>query len=340
MSKTVAIFAGHGTQKDGTWDSGAVYGSLTEAALMEKITKSAVYYLKQCNLKVITDVPGNKINMYAQVDRANSAGADLFVSIHCDYSAAPKGTIPLYASANGRKAASLMNKHVKWYSSLTTRGLCKRTDLYELNATKMTAVIFECGSIKEDRYRFQREYDAIGFGLARGICAYLKVAFTPIQYKLIKNLNALEKDVVRKRLKYDGKSTNITFNKAANGNKKVNCALYISWGLQRTHVLPYNQRIWLGNAVHGSGAKTIRSKCKVTHPNKLWNKCGLHIGDIVGFQWGSSSKNLVHTMVLLRFDGGRPVWATCGSSDIKSKDLSRKRTAYERKQIKTICRLK
>ena len=335
----VFIFCGHGKMQNGVFDTGCTYKHYTEAALMEKVTKSAVFYLRQCKLDVVTDVPKNGINMYDQVSKANNMGGNLFVSIHCDYSGAPKGTIPLYASDKGRKAALLMNKYVRQYTSLTTRGLCKRDDLYELNVTNMPAVIFECGSIKNDLETLTLEYDAIGFGIARGICAYLGVRFTAVQFQLIQKLSLLEKLIVKRKFKYDGKSTNVNFSKAANGDKKINCALFISWGLQRIHVLSYKQRIWLGNSIHGNGANSLKRRCKVMHPNKRWYNCDLHIGDIVGFQWGSSSKNLVHTMVLIGFDKHRPVWATCGASDIKAKDLSRKRTAYETKQIKTICRL-
>lgn len=306
---------------------------------MEKVTKSAVYYLNQCDLKVISDVPGNKINMIAQVSKANSAGADLFVSIHCDYSKAPKGTMPLYISDKGKKAAQLMNRYVMKYSSLTTRGIHARFDLHELNNTSMPAVVFECGSIKADNKRFKREYDAIGFGLARGVCEFLKVPFRPVQAKLLERLSGLEPEVV-KHLHYNGKATNVTYKKALDGNKQVNCALYISWGLQRARVLNYHQRIWLGAKIHGSGTEALKNQCTVRHPNKRWNRCDLHIGDIVGFQWGSAKRNLVHTMVLIRFDKDRPVWATCGSSDMKAKNLSRKRKAYEVRKIRTLCRIK
>lgn len=339
IKKTVAFFCGHGISKDGMMDSGCVYGKYTEAALMEMITRSAVYYLKQCNINVITDVPGNKINMYAQVDKANAYGADLFVSVHCDYYKAESGTLPLYTSEEGREAAKWMNKYVMFYSSIPTRGLGKRTNLYELNATNMPAVIFECGSIRWDRKRFIREDDFIGFGLARGVCKYLGVAFTPVQFKLTQKLKGLEKPVVNK-LHYDGKATNTTFKQALKGNKGVNCSLFVTWGLQRSHILDYKQRIWLGDKVNGPSANAFKKKCIVTHPNKKPRNCGLHVGDAVGFQWGKSSENKVHTMVPYRYDKDRLVWFTCGASDMKAKDLTRKRPKYENMNVKTVCRPK
>lgn len=342
----VAVFIGHGISADSTWDSGCVYkhkGKLyTEAALMKKVTTSCVYYLRQCGLEVITDAPNNRINMNAQIAKSNAEGVKIHVAFHCNYAGQPKkGTMPLYASESGRKLAAAMNKRVMQYTSLKTLGLKKRLDLAELNATKATAVIYECGGIKCDLVELVRQYDAIGFGAARGICDYLGVEFKPIQMQLLDACTYYEKKILSHHFKYNGKATNVSFTKALKGNKQVNCALFVSWAYQKIKVLPYNRRIWLGNEVNGNGANILKKKCKVYHPNKKVRWCYLHIGDSVGFQWGSSSDNKVHTMVFRGFlPNGKPKWATCGGSDIKAKDLSRRRATYEKKPIKTICRIK
>lgn len=336
----IAVFCGHGRSTDGSFDSGCTYGRFSEAQLMAKVTNSCVYYLNQCGLDVITDAPSNGINMIKQVERSNANHVRLHVAFHCDYSKAPAGTLPLYASEAGKKLARLMNKYVLQYSSLKTRGLARRTDLYELNATNAPAVIFEVGSIKNDLRTMRFEYDAIGFGAARGICAYLGVTFNPKEMRLLNALTTVEKGVLRNHFTYNGKATYNTYNKALQGRKQVNCALYITWGLQKVGVLPTNRRIWLGDKVNGSGAATLRKRCKVYHPNKLPKDTWFHIGDIVGFQWGSSKANKVHTMVLRSFENGHPKWATCGSSDLKARDLSRRRPMYEKKKVKTICRLR
>ena len=340
----VAVFCGHGTSTDGGWDAGCVYkhkGKVyTEASLMKKVTESCVYYLRQCGVDVVTDVPANKLNMVKQTELSNNSGVKLHVAFHCDFSGAPSGTIPLYTSAEGRKAAKWMNKYVMTYSSLKTRGLKYRKDLYELNQTNAPAVIFECGSIKADLVTLVREYDAIGFGAARGICKYLGVTFDPVQMRLLNALTALEKGIISNHFTYNGKAVYTTYNKALKGKRQVNCALYITWGLQKVGVLPYNRRIWLGNDVNGSGAAALKRKSKVMHPDKRPRWCYLHIGDVVGYQWGSSKANKVHTMVLRGWVNHHPKWATCGGSDLKAKDLSRCRKAYETKPIKTICRIK
>lgn len=179
MSKIkVGVYCGHGITTAGTWDAGCTYKGYTEAELMAPITSACVAYLKGSGLSVITDAPKNKINMVKQVARSNSKEVVLHVAFHCDYSKAPKGTLPLYTSSAGKKLAKLMNKYVMKYSGLTTRGICYRSDLYELNATDMPSVIFEVGSIKKDLKKMRKKYDAIGKGAARGICKYLGVEFT------------------------------------------------------------------------------------------------------------------------------------------------------------------
>lgn len=174
--KKVAIFVGHGKSTDGAWDCGCTYKGKTEAELCAPIVGYAIKYLKKSGVTVITDYPNNKINMIKQVAKANKEKANVEVAVHCDYYKAPKGTIPLYTSAKGKTLASRMNKYVKKYVGCKTRGICKRDDLYELNATDMPACIFEVGAITEYK-TFKKKADLYGKGIARGICSYLGVTF-------------------------------------------------------------------------------------------------------------------------------------------------------------------
>lgn len=180
--KKVGIYCGHGKSQDGSWDAGCIYTKngkkYTEAELMLPITEACVAYLRGSGVKVYDDVPKNNRNMVKQVAKSNENKVACHVSFHCDYSKAPKGTIPLYYSAAGKKLAKLMNTYVCSKSGLTTRGLCKRTDLYELKASDCPAVIFEVGSIRYDLNTMLKKYDAIGKGAAKGICKWLGVKFT------------------------------------------------------------------------------------------------------------------------------------------------------------------
>ena len=178
MSKTIAVQCGHGVSLDGSWDSGCVYKGHTEAALMLKITKAAVKYLRKSGVTVISDADnGNNKNMIADVRWANNVGCKLYVSIHCDYSGAPNGVMPLYVSGSGKKLGKCLEKSIKKDLKMKSRGVQKRTDLWELNGTDMTACILETGGIKGDLATLKCKPDTYGKAIAKGICAYLGVAF-------------------------------------------------------------------------------------------------------------------------------------------------------------------
>lgn len=174
MSK-VALMCGHGRSTDGTWDCGTSYGGNNEAALMLPITKAAVKYLRSRGVTVISDADtNNNKNMIADVKWANKEKVSIYVSLHCDWYKAPSGTLPLYVSAKGKALATAINKAVMSGMNMKTRGVTKRTDLYELNYTDAPACIFECGSIKNDIAKMKQS-DKYGKCIAQGICNYLGV---------------------------------------------------------------------------------------------------------------------------------------------------------------------
>lgn len=183
MSK-VALMCGHGRSTDGTWDCGTSYGGNNEAALMLPITKAAVKYLRSYGVTVISDADtNNNKNMIADVSWANkenkttSGGVVAYISLHCDYYKSPSGTLPLFVSAKGKELATKINNAVMSGMGMKTRGVMKRTDLYELNYTDMPACIFETGSIKADISKLKNDPDKYGKFIAIGICNYLGVNY-------------------------------------------------------------------------------------------------------------------------------------------------------------------
>jgi len=183
MTKKVGIYVGHGISTNGSFDTGTTFGGHTEADYMLPIVQSAVKYLEISGVTVYTDAnKKNNINMIKQVELSNSKGVDVHVAVHCDYFKAPTGTMPLYLSAEGKKLADDMNKYVTTDMKMVTRGVTKRTDLYELNASNAVACIFECGSIDDDYSKFL-DYDKYGKAIAKGICAYLGVTFKASKVK-------------------------------------------------------------------------------------------------------------------------------------------------------------
>lgn len=179
MSKTIAVHCGHGMSLDGSWDSGCVYKGHSEAKLMLAITKAAVKYLRASGVNVQSDADhGNNKNMIADVRQANNSGVAMYLSIHCDYSGAPRGVMPLYVSGSGKKLAKCLEKTIKKDMGMKSRGVQKRTDLFELNGTDMTACILETGSIKGDLATLRDHPDKYGKAIAKGICQYMGVKFS------------------------------------------------------------------------------------------------------------------------------------------------------------------
>ena len=179
MSKKVALMCGHGKQVSGAWDSGCSYAGYTEAGLMLPITKAAVKYLRSKGVTVISDADNNNNkNMIADVAWANKQKCDIYVSVHCDYSKAPSGVMPLYVSTKGKKLATALNTVIKSGVPMKSRGICRRTDLYELNQTDMPACILETGAIKADLNILKKDYKKYGELIGKGICAYLGITET------------------------------------------------------------------------------------------------------------------------------------------------------------------
>ena len=217
MSKTIAVHCGHGVSLDGSWDSGCVYKGYSEAKLMLAITKAAVKYLRASGVKVQSDADhGNNKNMIADVRQANHSGVAMYLSVHCDYSGAPRGVMPLYVSGSGKKLAKCLEKSIKKDLKMRSRGVQKRTDLWELNGTDMTACILETGSIKGDLATLRDHPDKYGKAIAKGICAYLGVTF-----KNGSKPKPKETYRVRKTWK-DAKSQKGAFTSLANAKKCAN----------------------------------------------------------------------------------------------------------------------
>lgn len=365
----IGFYIGHGISIDGSKDPGVTYGKYTEADLVKPVIVAGIKYLKKCGFtQIYTDAPGNRINMIKQIEMSNKNHVKIHVAGHIDYKPAPTGTMPLYVSESGKKLAAAMNKWVIEYTGFKTRGLVRRTDLRELNETDMPAVIFEMGSIDDDYKKIGDKADLIGKGLARGICEYLNVKWTgddttkkkevkevvpekktetvkkPLGTKgelLVQSARKISDKVISNKLKYDGKATYNTLKKSLEGKKTVNCALFVTWCLQDIKVLPYNRRIWLGDKVNSTGASTLKKRATVTHPNKLPKDIKFKRGDIVGFQWGDSKKNKVHTMIFDHYDKkGHPIWWSAGGYDIRVKVLCHRRRKYEKLKVKTLARLK
>jgi len=169
-SGKVYLAVGHGISSNGAWDCGCVDGNLTEADLMLAIGKVAVAHLRNMGFTVLSDADtDNDKNIAACVAEANNWGADVYVSLHCDYNLAPSGLLPIiYPGSNdGMNLANSLIAAVQAANGLRVRGIIQRDD-WEVSDTNMTACIFETGSI---RYDVGKLLDAETYGkaVAQGI---------------------------------------------------------------------------------------------------------------------------------------------------------------------------
>lgn len=342
-SDTLALMVGHGRSLDGSWDSGCVYGNYTEAGLMLSIVKVAVKWLRKSGVKVITDSDdANNRNMKASVAWANNKGARLYMSVHCDYSKAPAGVAPLYKSEANKAFASAVGKSIAKDMKMTWRGVFRRTDLYELNATKMTSTILETGSIKADLKKLT-DYKKYGKALAKAICKYIGVKL--YVSKAVRIRKAVKAVVVKeKQLKFKYQvSGNATSWKGAKKQKTTNCSRTISYGLQVAKVLKSGQVFWLNAdkvVCRGSGTKTkLLESYEVLHPHKttaqLAKSKWLKKGDIVGYG------NPAHTMMFAGYTKtGKPKFYSTGNQKELNKGRAQVISKYNKRTIYTVLRLK
>lgn len=198
MKYIIDLHVGHGTSLDGSWDSGCVYDKYTEANLMYKIVKCAIPHLKASGVTVYSDADtGNNKNMTRDVMEANKrykASKDIkhiYVSVHCDYSKAPSGVLPIYTSAEGKKIATALNKSIKSTMGMKSRGVQKNTTLYELNQTDMPACLLETGAIANDLKILRDKPDLYGEAIAKGICAYYGIKFVSASDERVKGAGAV-----------------------------------------------------------------------------------------------------------------------------------------------------
>lgn len=333
-----ALMVGHGTQLNGVWDSGCTYGNYTEAGLMLKIATVAVKYLRKNGIRVLSDADAkNNRNMKSSVAWANKRGCKLYMSLHCDYKLASAGVAPLYVSAKGKTMATTVGKYVAKKMGMKWKGAFKRKDLYELNATKMTSVIFEAGAIKAD-LRYLKDYKAYGKYLAYGIMKYIGVE--PVKKtnaeKLLASAEKVTTDMKKLGFKYtvSGNASSWT---QAKKKKTSNCATMASYSLQVANLIDEGQYFYIdGDITHYKGDGTearFKQIFRTLHPHTSPKKTKLQKGDICGY--GKPA----HTQIFDGWKDGVPIWYSYGPTDV-GKDQPVTKKTYNTKKISTILRFK
>jgi len=169
MGETPKVYlaVGHGRRPDGTIDPGATLGSATEQNQGEPIVEACAARLLAAGLNVRWQKAGDP-NFPGYTKAANEYGADLAVSVHHDWSGAPRGAFGFWISPEGKRAADAIFRAVERAGFPMRPSWHKRRDnLHFLNNTRMPAVLWEC-----DRVGSVTNHSRYGRALAKGILDY------------------------------------------------------------------------------------------------------------------------------------------------------------------------
>ena len=143
----VFLSAGHG----GT-DPGAVAYGLKEKDINLNILKSCRDVLEMHGVDVVCSREKDENDPVAQeVKEANKSKADLAVSFHTNAGGGDGSEAYYYKSnENAKKLAELGEKYIKQLGQ-NSRGIRTGNHLYFIKYTDMTAVLFECFFVDNDK---------------------------------------------------------------------------------------------------------------------------------------------------------------------------------------------
>jgi len=145
----------------------------------------------------ITDNVGTTVaaSINGRVNAANSWGANLFVSIHCNAFSDPNanGTETLVFSASGtaNQLARKVNAEIVKALGTRDRGVKVRTDLGVLRNTNMPAILPELAFItnKSNCDKLVNRQGDFAKAICRGICNHLNIRFNESEGNDVENKN-------------------------------------------------------------------------------------------------------------------------------------------------------
>ena len=186
--KTIVIDPGHGNPKYGKIDTGARGGDVAEKDCNLAIANEVVSALQEQGAKVIVTRTGdNGLSLEARPQMAVDAGADFFISIHCNSNGTLNSAtgIETYYHMNG-PSEKLLAEAIHDSVCVTT-GMCDRKahsdkQLYNtglavlrgLEGTGIPGVLIECGYVNNSSDRCKLIDHEYQMKLAKGIVAGLK----------------------------------------------------------------------------------------------------------------------------------------------------------------------
>ncbi|MBP1912396.1 N-acetylmuramoyl-L-alanine amidase [Thermococcus stetteri] len=142
---TICVDAGHGGH-----DPGAIGNGVREKDIALAIALKTAEILKKDGAKVVLTRDGDYfVTLPERVRIANSAGCDIFVSIHVNSgssSATGFEVYHYYGSSKGNLLATYVNRELVKFIPLKNRGV-REAGFYVIKYTKMPAILIETGFI-------------------------------------------------------------------------------------------------------------------------------------------------------------------------------------------------
>jgi hypothetical protein len=175
----VYLAVGHGVEPSGVFDPGAIGKDGRQEHLEAfQVCTHALAGMRRSGLTVVSESAqgaSHDPDFQGSALRANQLRPRVAIEVHFDFSGGVDGFSGLYVSDNGHALA----KHIG--TAFASRHLprkadVRRTDLFFLNATTMTALIPEIRRVLDYP---SSENEAQGEAIAEGTCAFLGRAYRP-----------------------------------------------------------------------------------------------------------------------------------------------------------------
>ena len=177
-SPLVVLDPGHGGDHNG-----AEYGGVKEKDLNLAIASKTASLLEAEGVTVrMTRSIDQSVDLYARSGLANTLGADLFVSVHCNASVEHDDALGVYTCAysqgtEGWQLAQILRETMLDATGAADFGMEERPNLAVLRTAQVPAALVECGFMStpsELAPLTQPEYqDKLARGIADGILACL-----------------------------------------------------------------------------------------------------------------------------------------------------------------------
>ena len=177
-SPLVVLDPGHGGDHNG-----AEYGGVKEKDLNLAIASKTASLLEAEGVTVrMTRSIDQDVDLYARSGLANTLGADLFVSVHCNASVEHDDALGVYTCAysqgtDGWQLAQILRETMLDATGAADFGMEERPNLAVLRTAQVPAALVECGFMStpsELALLTQPEYqDKLARGIADGILACL-----------------------------------------------------------------------------------------------------------------------------------------------------------------------